>query len=447
MGTERRRGWVGDNSSPLERLRQKYSDLCQKYLALVERYEGAKLEKRGVFQLGWWGLNTSLTALALVRGGVIRVANPRWYELDRGDGPSCKWRSLSQARPRIYGNFRLLTLGEAARAVDQGVTATRFSAAGAQVFDVRAELRTVQGDPLVAILVHDITVSSAGELAGAREEPIRNQRLHVLGQLSAGLAHDLTNTLGAISLRLAVLTEDANCMRVHGDNIGALQQIVSTAGKTVANLQDFARHGSTTLTPMDLRAAIDEAVELVAAEHVPRRSTVTKSIPTLPMVKGDTAEVVYLFTNLLLNAQQAMTGEGTISIAAAVGDWHVRVTVADQGPGIDKEHLGRIFEPFFTTKSDKGTGLGLWLAYLTMQRLGGAISADNRQEGGAVFTLDFPIWDTPKRVTSLNSVATPPRRRLKSSPTESRGDPSSRAGSPAVRAGPGARRRGRAPRS
>src|SRR5260370_14296542 len=115
VGTERRRGWVGDNSTPLGRLRQKYSDLCGKYLALVERYEGSKLEKGGVFQLGWWGLNTSLTALALVRGGVIRVANPRWNELEQGDGSGREWRSLDQAARRAYPSFRLLTLGRGDR--------------------------------------------------------------------------------------------------------------------------------------------------------------------------------------------------------------------------------------------------------------------------------------------------------------------------------------------
>jgi signal transduction histidine kinase len=98
-----------------------------------------------------------------------------------------------------------------------------------------------------------------------------------------------------------------------------------------------------------------------------------------------------VFVNLLLNARDAMPHGGTVTVEAHVTGPTVTVRVADEGGGFQPEHLARVFEPFFTTKGARGTGLGLSLAYGTMEALGGSIRADNRPGGGAEMTLHLPL--------------------------------------------------------
>jgi CheY-like chemotaxis protein len=111
----------------------------------------------------------------------------------------------------------------------------------------------------------------------------------------------------------------------------------------------------------------------------------------LPLIVGEPAELRQTFLNLLLNAQDAMPAGGTIGIAGNARNDKIIVKVEDEGQGITDENLGRIFDPFFSTKGKDGTGLGLSIASAAMARIGGTISAANRPEGGAVFTLNFPI--------------------------------------------------------
>jgi signal transduction histidine kinase len=103
------------------------------------------------------------------------------------------------------------------------------------------------------------------------------------------------------------------------------------------------------------------------------------------------SELSLLFVNLLRNGRDAMPKGGTVTITARQERKWVVVTVADEGRGISPEVRGRLFEPYFSTKGSRGTGLGLWLAAGTMERLGGSIEAVNRPRRGTLFVLKFPI--------------------------------------------------------
>jgi two-component system NtrC family sensor kinase len=110
------------------------------------------------------------------------------------------------------------------------------------------------------------------------------------------------------------------------------------------------------------------------------------------VIYGNGGKLQQVFTNLLLNARDAMFGAGTITLTTAVNDdGEVRVNVADTGEGISKENLGKVFDPFFTTKGvGNGTGLGLAVTYGIVQEHGGTIEAKSEEGAGAVFTLIFP---------------------------------------------------------
>jgi two-component system, cell cycle sensor histidine kinase and response regulator CckA len=121
------------------------------------------------------------------------------------------------------------------------------------------------------------------------------------------------------------------------------------------------------------------------------RIEINADVPPLPLVRGTAAELSHLFSDLLLNAKDAMPGGGTIEVRAREGRSGVVVTVKDEGRGIPDEQLPRVFDPFFSTSETRETGLALSIAYGLLQRLGGSISAANRAGGGSVFTLEFPL--------------------------------------------------------
>src|SRR6185369_8405598 len=119
----------------------------------------------------------------------------------------------------------------------------------------------------------------------------------------------------------------------------------------------------------------------------------------------------HVIVNLLLNARDAMPRGGTIHLAAEHADSRVILNVVDEGRGIPPEHLAKIFDPFFTTKGNRGTGLGLSMAYGVLTRLGGDISAQNRPEGGACFTLSFPVAPRPSTPVPPPPSSNPPSGR------------------------------------
>ena len=271
-------------------------------------------------------------------------------------------------------------------------------------------------------IVEDINerVLAAQELAESRRALIQQERLRAIGELASGVAHDFNNTLNAMRLRLAILGADPECRERHATDLATLNRILQDASETIGRLQDFAQQRrDRPPESVDLARLIREAIDM-AHSSVEERSSlfgvpirVDAAVPNLPPVVGSPAELRQVFVNLLLNASDAMREGGTIRIEAEARDGTAIVKVADQGIGIPEEHLDRIFEPFFTTKGQKGSGLGLSIAYNMMTRLGGSISAANRPEGGAVFTLTLPLSaGLPNGLTAAQPLAGIPSRRI-----------------------------------
>jgi signal transduction histidine kinase len=181
-------------------------------------------------------------------------------------------------------------------------------------------------------------------------------------------------------------------------------------------MHNFARTGSLGVGAVKLDRIVEQAAKLVDIDFRSAVSPVTIRIdmPALPAVRGSVPELSLLFVNLLRNARDAMPEGGTVTITAHGNSRAVVVSVADQGTGIPPEVSKRLFEPFFTTKGSRGSGLGLWLAAGTMERLGGSIRAANRPRKGATFTLEFPLPDVTQtgrsRASGGRRDAVPPAR-------------------------------------
>jgi signal transduction histidine kinase/ActR/RegA family two-component response regulator len=236
------------------------------------------------------------------------------------------------------------------------------------------------------------------ELRRNREAMANQERLTAVGELASGIAHDLNNSLNALSLNVELLRTEHNVPAQYRERLELLSRIVSDANATIGRLQDFARRRhDRPVTPVNLREIIRESLEMVHSTLEQRSSvagasiSVESNLPELPLILGEPAELRQIFLNLLLNARDAMPAGGAIHIGGNFSPHEVVITVEDEGNGIPAENLDRVFDPFFTTKGEGGTGLGLSVAYGAMARLGGSISAGNRPSGGAIFTLRFPL--------------------------------------------------------
>jgi signal transduction histidine kinase/ActR/RegA family two-component response regulator len=235
-------------------------------------------------------------------------------------------------------------------------------------------------------------------LLKSRQTLIEQERTRVAGQLAAGIAHDLNNTLNVIRLRFALIAEDQQLIAKYGTRFQAINRAIDDASRTVARVRDLGAAGkSNEKESVQLSEVIPQAVEL-ATTSIEGQTLIggrpirlqTDLAPHLPLTTGTPSEIRQLFLNLFLNSSDAMPEGGTITVTSEVRSESIVIRVGDEGSGIAQENLKRIFDPFFTTKGTRGTGLGLSLARKVMDEIGGEIAAANQASGGALITLSFP---------------------------------------------------------
>ncbi|WP_164008897.1 sensor histidine kinase [Pyxidicoccus trucidator] len=401
-------------------LLRKYQQLLQKHDALVRRLAEHNVEHISTFKLSSWALETSASGLTLLRGGRVVLANSRWHELARWPGP-WRWRGGADGEaPRSVRTLREVAIQETAAMLSAGgPRVIRYGQeAGGRVVEVSTERLAAPGEVLVLVLARDITEQARAEeeLEQARAVLAQREHLRALGEMAAGIAHDLNNTLNAMRLRLELLGRHPAVAAAPPAHMDALVRIVTDASTRISRLQSFARQqpeGSTELVRLD--TLVHDALD-IARGDIDHRATregvrvhVEVDLAPLPPVRGSATDLRFVFINLLLNARDAMPRGGTIRVRGRHEGGHVIITVEDEGTGIPPEHLGDIFRPFFSTKGDKGTGLGLSMAYGVVSRAGGTLIAANRRQGGALFTLSFPTVEPAAPVTP--GAARKPRQR------------------------------------
>jgi len=254
----------------------------------------------------------------------------------------------------------------------------------------------------VIVSVRDVTTEKKLE-----QQIIQSERLAAMGQMIGGFAHELNNPLTSI-LGMGELLQDSGVTEAGRKQLTTLQQQARRAAEIVQNLQYFARPPAPGRTRVDLNELVQRTVHLQS--YPLRKSNVGIDFlpePSLPAVIADANQLMQVFLNLLLNAEQAIREsreKGTIRIrlgrdapgsnaanAAGKAD-SVWIVFQDDGPGIVPENLSHIFDPFFTTKRPgRGTGLGLSICKTVLREHGGNIEAASAPGGGAVFTITLPV--------------------------------------------------------
>jgi PAS domain S-box-containing protein len=248
------------------------------------------------------------------------------------------------------------------------------------------------------LIARDITAHArlAAEGAELRNRLTQSEKLAALGQFVAGIAHELNNPLqGVLGHVELMLQTTAPTNRLRRD-LKLVFREADRAAKIVHNLLVFAGSRRITRRRLNINHVVNRVVQLRATAMAAAGTHVIKNItPKLPRVAGDPLLLQQALLNIVLNAEQAVAAaEGTRTIEVhtrlSAGPT-VEIAIADTGPGIPDQLLSRVFEPFFTTKEvGQGTGLGLAIAYGIVQEHGGHLTARNRTEGGAMFTIALP---------------------------------------------------------
>ena len=233
------------------------------------------------------------------------------------------------------------------------------------------------------------------ELEKTQLQLLQAEKMSSLGKLAAGVAHQINNPLGGITLFAKLMLEEYDLPEAVRSDLMRILKDAERCRDTVKELLEFTRQTRHLLQPHDINEAISRTLFLLENQSLFHNIEIEKLFgEQLPPVQTDVQQLNHLFMNIILNAAQAMKGKGRLSIRTfrESDRDEIGIEIADSGPGIPPEVLPRIFEPFFTTKEEgAGTGLGLSLAYGIVENQRGRISAHNNPSGGAVFTIKFPI--------------------------------------------------------
>ncbi|MBI5014668.1 MAG: PAS domain S-box protein [Deltaproteobacteria bacterium] len=231
-----------------------------------------------------------------------------------------------------------------------------------------------------------------------RLEEVQMQLIHAdkmasLGKLAAGVAHEINNPLGGILLFGGLLLEDTDFADPRREDLDRIVQEARRCKEIVNSLLDFAHQRKRYHEPVDLNQAVEQCLQLLGSKAIFYNIEVKRELcDPLPLITGNPSQIKQVFTNVVLNAVDAMDGEGVLTIRSEHDEaaHEVLVSFMDTGPGIDPRIRGRIFEPFFTTKEQgKGTGLGLSLSYNIIRMHRGDIRVRCPSGGGTCFLVAF----------------------------------------------------------
>ena len=238
----------------------------------------------------------------------------------------------------------------------------------------------------------------AGQLSGVYEKLQTNfegmkraERLSAIGQLSAGLAHEIRNPLASIAGSASILRRNqpldakaSKCLDIIDSESKWLNGLLTT-------FLNFARPRPPRLQTVPLDTILDSVLEL--AQHAIGRKRIDFRryvAPDLPPIDCDPEQMTQVLLNLVINATEASSEGSVVTLAAEQADDATAIRVIDEGSGVAPEDIDKLFDPFFTTK-ETGTGLGLPVAHQIVGQMGGLLTAHRNPEGGMTFSISFPL--------------------------------------------------------
>ncbi|MGE5699024.1 MAG: ATP-binding protein [Deltaproteobacteria bacterium] len=247
--------------------------------------------------------------------------------------------------------------------------------------------------------------SSINEMAGSLKEQMhkmqRTEQLVVVGELAAGLAHEIKNPLAGIKVAMQVLSEEAGLSEEDRGVVKKVGQEVVRLESLMKNFLNFAKPAKPRLAELNVNNLINTILAFyvksrTAAPERPNAMVIAKDLQPVPETMADPMQLQQIFLNIVLNAVDAMPNGGTLGVRTYFekGPDLIHVEISDTGKGISREHADQIFQPFFTTKP-KGTGLGLAISKQLVEQHGGTISVGSNTPVGTVFRIRIPLSIKP----------------------------------------------------
>ena len=242
---------------------------------------------------------------------------------------------------------------------------------------------------------HDLreSIRMKKELEKTQLQLMQAEKMASLGKLAAGVAHQLNNPLGGITLFTRLMLEEYDLPAAATQDLGRILKDAQRCRDTVKELLEFARQTRHEMRPNDINATIERTLFLLENQTLFHNIDIVKRLgPAIPPVPSDSQQLNHLLMNIILNAAQAMDGKGRLSVKTFLQAEMVCIEISDSGPGISADILPHIFEPFFTTKEEgQGTGLGLSMVYGIVENHGGKISARSTPDEGTCFMIELPV--------------------------------------------------------
>ncbi len=370
----------------------RFADWHRDFLAVIAGELAMALENARLLELLTAGkreweqsINAIGQAFCVVDGaGVIRRANRAFGELVKIPVPSLTGQPWIAVLPASWADTVAGILGvkDGTKQVELKAGSRLFSLSGFQLDDV---------EDACVLVFEDQT-----EKRQLQDQLIQSEKMSAIGQLIAGIAHDLNNPLASVVGFADYLVEESGDTPTHlRGPLRAIRQEAERAAKIVRNLLSFARKHEAKRGSQPIPPLLDATLLLLQNQLLATKVDVELHVEKeLPDVEMDANQIQQVFVNIINNAAQAIHTSGTgglVTITATKWLEGVSVTVEDDGPGIPDEIGERIFEPFFTTKPEgEGTGLGLSICQGIIKEHGGRISYMPGSEGGAAFRIELP---------------------------------------------------------
>ena len=325
-----------------------------------------------------------------------------------------KFKYMNRAFLQLYGYNAEELLDKSGAIIvpadEENQAAAKRAWAEGNVSGWRGEVKRVRKDGQVIDVLITLTPlkNKDGEIIGrigvARDITERKQaeerlqetaRLSSIGELAAGVAHEINNPLTSVlGFSQLLLLEDVP--PAFREDLETVHSEAERAAKVVQNLLSFARRPEPTKTYLDITSVLARSLDMKSYDFQVENIQVIRDFAVdLPLTMADEQQLIQVFLNVINNAEQAMSrhnGRGQLTVRTTTSGISIKVSIKDDGPGIAAEIVPRIFEPFFTTKAvGDGTGLGLSVSYGIVTQHGGEIWADSSPGGGTTFYVELPI--------------------------------------------------------
>jgi len=242
------------------------------------------------------------------------------------------------------------------------------------------------------LIVRDIT-----ELAELKQHFAETERQNAIGSMAVSLAHDFNNVLDTISQAATILeVAPERAPEERAVVLRMIQNAVKRGSEIVSNVRQFLTGSLSTCDYLDINILLEESIELTRPMWQGTRASLVRQFQPVPRVQANAAEMRRVFTNLIINAIEAMPGSGTLVVGCEQKNGRVCAFIEDSGTGIPPERQDRVFQPYYTTK-EKGTGLGLSSALRAVRAQRGDITFTTKLGQGSRFVVELPAAENGKR--------------------------------------------------